>query len=197
MIFSKVITLSALVSNATGFSMISPHFSNFPKRFGSYLKELDEIFEPDWPATFFEKTIEEIKGSSEIFHAASPRYEVTESKDKFELVMELPGHKMDEVEVQMKAGGRLLSVRGAHEMRDKGHKMSSRFQQNFSLDPSIEVEKMTAEFHEHDHTLHISAPRVNRLPESRQIPIHMLQGSKSKKGSKAKKDAKDVPSVTP
>ena len=177
--------------------MISPHFTNFPKRFGSYLKELDEIFEPDWPATFFEKTIEEMKGSSETFHAASPRYEVTESKDKFELAMELPGYKMDEVDIQLKAGGRLLSVRGAHETKDKGHKMSSRFQQNFSLDPSIEIEKMTANFNEHDHTLHIAAPRVNRLPENRQIPIHMLKGSKSKKGLKMKEDKKDETSVAP
>eukprot|EP01083_Nonionella_stella_P286781 976117_1 len=194
--FSKIVALSALVVNATGFSMISPHFTNFPKRFGSYLKELDEIFEPDWPATFFERTMEEMKGSSETFHAASPRYEVTERKDKFEMAMELPGYTMDDVEVSVKAGGRLLSVRGAHKMKDKGHAMSSRFQQSFSLDPSIEVDKLTAEFHEHDGTLRISAPRVNRLPASRQIPIHMLKEGKAKRGSK-RMSGKDEPAVTP
>ena len=194
--FARIIALSTLVANAAGFSMISPHFTNFPKRFGSYLKELDELFEPDWPATFFERTMEEMKGASETFHAASPRYEVTESKDKFELAMELPGYTMDDVEVSVKAGGRLLSVRGAHETKDKGHAMSSRFQQNFSLDPSIELDKLTADFHEHDRTLHISAPRVNRLPESRQIPIHMLKEGKTKKSSK-KMSGKDEPAVTP
>ena len=55
--------------------MLAPRFADFPQRFGKYLKEFDEIFEPDWPSTMMEKQLEYFKDLSMIsFHRASPDY---------------------------------------------------------------------------------------------------------------------------
>mmetsp|Transcript_833 Transcript_833/g.1305 ORF Transcript_833/g.1305 Transcript_833/m.1305 type:complete len:202 (-) Transcript_833:174-779(-) len=174
-------TIPILFASAEGFSMLTPRFADFPRRFGKYLKEFDEIFEPDWPSTFMEKQLEEFKkgtssaSSSMIFHRASPRYEVTEKADKFEVKVEVPGFKAEEIEVGLKGGGRVLTISAMHEEKEGGQKISSQFQQNFSLDPSIQTDHMTADLK--GNTLFVAAPRVDSLPESRKIPIQRIAGS--------------------
>lgn len=159
--------------------MLTPRrFVDFPRRFGEYLKEFDDIFEPDWPSTFMEKQLEEFKDSSSmVFHRASPRYEVTEKPDKFEVSIDIPGFKSDEIEVGLKGGGRILSISGLHEEKGHGRTVSSQFQQNFSLDPSIQVDEMSADLK--GTTLIVSAPRIDRLPESRKIPIMRIGESQT------------------
>lgn len=165
------------IAAAEGFSMITPRFADFPRRFGKYLKEFDEIFEPDWPSTFMEKQLEEFKDASMIFHRASPRYEVTEKPDQFEVAIEIPGFKPEEIEVGLKGGGRILTISGQHEeKKEEGRSFSSQsFQQNFSLDPSIQIDLMSAEMK--GSTLIVSAPRIDRLPETRTIPIQRLEAA--------------------
>ena len=164
-----------LFAATEGFSLLTPRFADFPRRFGKYLKEFDEIFEPDWPSTFIEKQFEEFKDSSMVFHRASPRYEVTEKPDKFEVSIEVQGFKPEEIEVGLKGGGRILTISGRHEVKDEGRSLSSQFQQNFSLDPSIQTDQMSADLQ--GSTLVVTAPRIDRLPESRKIPIQRLEGS--------------------
>eukprot|EP00558_Chaetoceros_sp_UNC1202_P012123 CAMPEP_0197234404 /NCGR_PEP_ID=MMETSP1429-20130617/2157_1 /TAXON_ID=49237 /ORGANISM="Chaetoceros sp., Strain UNC1202" /LENGTH=213 /DNA_ID=CAMNT_0042692801 /DNA_START=83 /DNA_END=724 /DNA_ORIENTATION=+ len=204
--FSTVAALvSAMASTATGFSMMSPK-SEFPGRFGQYLKEIDDVFENDWPATFMEKQMEELhelqdtmKGSMEqikedvpamtTFRRASPRYEVMEHPDKFEVVVHIPGYNPKDIFVDLKAGGRLLTVTGMHQEEEEGRTLSARFQQNFSLDPSIVTEEMTADIQ--GENLILTAPRhVKRLPESRTIPIRMIGEAKGKTGGKHEKKGK-------
>lgn len=181
-----------IIATTEGFSMLTTRFVDFPRRFGEYLKEFDEIFEPDWPSTFMEKQLEEFKqDSSMVFHRASPRYEVTEKPDKFEVCIDVPGFKPEEVEVGLKGGGRILSICGQHEEKGEGRKMSSHFQQNFSLDPSIQTDKMSAEFK--GNTLIVSAPRIDRLPESRKIPIQRIEaGPEELKGDKKVSEEESV-----
>jgi len=171
-----VTALSLLVPSAMGFSMLAPRFSDFPRRFGKYLKELDDIFEPDWPSGFIEKQLEDFKDSSSMmFHRASPRYEVTEKSDQFQVTIDVPGFNPEDIEVGLKAGGRILTISGSHEHKDEGRSFSSQFQQNFSIDPSIQIDTMTADMK--GHTLTVSAKRVDSLPESRKIPIQKIEGS--------------------
>jgi len=170
----KIFTIVPILFTAVeGFSMITPRFADFPRRFGKYLKEFDEIFEPDWPSTFMEKQLKEfsddMQSSSIVFHRASPRYEVMEKPDTFELSIDVSGYKADEIEVGLKGGGRILTISGQHEQKDKRRKMSSQFQQNFSLDPSIQTDQMCADLK--GTTLVVTAPRIDMLPESRKIPI--------------------------
>ena len=141
------------------------------------------MFEKDWPSTFTEKQLEEFKdttpttamkgGSLASFKRASPRYEVSDDSERFEVKLDVPGFKHDEIEVDLRAGGRVLTVTGHHEEEEEGRKFQSRFHQNFSLDPSILTEELSADFH--GEKLIVSAPRkVDRLPESRKIPIKTI-----------------------
>lgn len=199
--------LAAVVSCVQGFSLMSPQ-SSFPGRFGQYLKEIDEMFDNDWPATYAEKQLEEFQDSlaelasskklkkaeqdtsmqpSMTFRRASPRYEVMEHPDKFEVMVHVPGYDPKEVEIEIKAGGRLLSVTGMHKEIAGNSSMSRKFQQNFSLDPSIMTEKLTAEFQDDD-MLILTAPRhVDRLPESRKISIKGVSEKKQEAEKKGKK----------
>lgn len=183
--------------------MISPR-GFFPQTFGKYLHEIDEIFEQDWPSTFMEKQLEEFKGTltkaeetmgikksdkMKTFVRSSPRYEVIDGADKFEVKVDVPGFKPNEIEVELRAGGRLLTITGNHEEKEETREFSSKFQQNFSMDPSILTDELHADFQ--DDTLVISAPRkVERLPETRDIPIKMIEHSK-KSGKDKKKGDKE------
>lgn len=180
-----------------GFSMLTPRFADFPRRFGKYLKEFDEIFEPDWPSAFIEKQLEEFKDSSMVFHRASPRYEVTEMPDKFEVTIDIPGFKPEEIEVGLKGGGRILTISGQHEQKGEGRSISSQFQQNFSLDPSIQTDQMSADMK--GTILTVTAPRVDMLPESRKIPIQRIEAGSEKheETSEEKVEEKKDRAITP
>lgn len=185
-----------LIAATEGFSMLTPRFADFPRRFGKYLKELDEIFEPDWPSAFMEKQLEEFKDSSMVFHRASPRYEVTEKPDMFEVTVDVPGFKPEEIEVGLKGGGRILTISGQHDQKTEGRSFSSRFQQNFSLDPSIQTDQMSADMK--GSTLVVSAPRIDRLPESRKIPIQRIEAAPEEHEGKTKAvEAKQDETVKP
>eukprot|EP01083_Nonionella_stella_P104139 298095_1 len=151
-------------------------FELFPKRFGQYLKEVDEVFEKDWPSKFF---LEENPQERLVLpiHRASPRYEVLDHPEKFEVRIDVPGYKPNEIRIDLKAGGRILSIRGGHDEEEKGRKVfSSRFQQNFSLDPSIMTNDLVANLEKDKIT--ITAPRkIEHLPESRKIDL--LVGGKA------------------
>jgi HSP20 family molecular chaperone IbpA len=184
---SNLTTATAALAAPTSaaFSMLTPRFADFPQRFGSYLRELDEMMEPDWPSTFFEKRWKQAEDS--MFRRASPRYEILDRPDKFEVSIDIPGFHAEEIDISLKAGGRLLTISGSHEeKKDDGMFTSTmKFVQNFSLDPSIMTDQMTADF-KNDGTLIVSAPRVvERLPESRKIPIKMLMGESTAKTTEA------------
>jgi len=160
--------------------MVFPKGS-FPQRFSQYWNDIDERFENDWPSVMVEKELEECNDalpkddiSSETFKRVFPGYEVTDKRDKFEVKVDVPGgFEPEEIEVGLTAGGRLLSVNGAHKVEEAGKSFLSMFQQNFSLGRGILTDEITANF-EHG-KLVVSAPRnVERLPRSRKIPIKMI-----------------------
>ena len=194
----SAVLIALFVSSSQSFSMLTPR-SYFPQRFGTYLEEIDEIFEKDWPSTFMEEQLSEFKRTMKgetkdefltTYKTSSPKYEVLDTAEKFELKIDVPNFKPDEFEIGLRAGGRVLTVTGKHEEKDKQRQFMSTFQQNFSLDPSIVVDEITANFH--DGKIIVSAPRkVERLPESRKIPIKMLAETKGvEHGEKAEHEKK-------
>ena len=174
------------VASSQAFSMMTPR-SYFPHRFGGYLDEIDDIFEKDWPSTFMEEELDEfqktLSGTPEkslpiYYKSYSPKYEAMDTEDKFEVKVQVPEFKANEIDVELRAGGRLLTVSGKHEEKheEKGGKRSqysTKFQQTFSLDPSIMVDEITATYH--DGEMVISAPRkAEHLPESKKIPVKKI-----------------------
>lgn len=176
---------AAIASPVAGFSMLSPY--RFP-RMSSLFKEMDEMLERDWPSTFMEDQLERMDKEMKdmgtgglTLRRSSPRYELAESAEKFMVTVEVPeAFKLEDIDVDLKAEGRLLTITGQHEEKNDDSSFSSQFQQNFSLDPSVEVDKLTAKFH--DGKLVISAPRMPELPklEDRKIDVttRAIEGKK-------------------
>eukprot|EP01083_Nonionella_stella_P038332 104298_1 len=186
------------VTSSMAFSMISPR-GFFPQRFEKYLEDVEDIFDKDWPNAFMEEQLNEFKktlsGTEKAltkYRTTSPKYEIMDTSDKFEVKIDVPGFKPDEVDVEIRAGGRLLTVTGNHEEKDQDSLYSSKFQQNFSLDPSIMIDDFTANFQ--DGQMHICAPRkVEFLPESHKIPIMIEGKADTKKDTKVKKKKEQTP----
>lgn len=187
----SALLIALSVASSQSFSMLTPR-TYFPQRFGKYLEEIEDIFEKDWPSTFMEEQLSEFKkaldkkgeGALTTYKTSSPKYEVVDTAEKFEVKIDVPHFKVDEVEIGLRAGGRLLTITGNHEEKDENSQFTSKFQQNFSLDPSIVVEELSAEYK--NGKIYVSAPRkTERIPESRKIPIKMLEDdSKEKKSLK-------------
>jgi len=204
---SSTLALNAVLSPvvANGFSMLSPY--RFP-RMQSLIKEMDELFERDWPSTMMdqqlarmEKEMAELSKGGLTLRRSSPRYELAESPDKFQVTVEIPeAFKLEDVDVELKADGKLLSITGKHEEKTDGSSFSSTFQQSFSLDPTVVIEELNANFD--NGKLVISAPRKEMLPqlEDRKIAI---EGKKeipvveNKHEEEAKEDVKEANPVAP
>lgn len=105
----------------------------------------------------------------------SPRYEINDDKDKFEIMVEVPGMTIDDVHVSLEDDGKILSIRGSRETKEENYGMTSSFTQRFSLDPSVDVDHFTANLK--DGVLLVTAPKdMKKLEETvRRIPITYLQ----------------------
>ena len=100
---------------------------------------------------------------------SSPRYEITDTDEKFELAVDVPGVPLENLDITLDDG--VLIVRGQRETSDSNYSFTSKFSQSFALDPSVDVEKFTANLK--NGVLIISAPKdLKRIEENiRRIPI--------------------------
>lgn len=108
---------------------------------------------------------------------SSPRYEINEHKDKFEVVVDVPGVNAKDIRVNLDQEGTRLTLSGERESKDDTYEFASKFSQSFSLDSSIEVDKLTADLK--NGVLTVSAPKdLSKLEEmTRSIPVNDLSGS--------------------
>lgn len=99
----------------------------------------------------------------------SPRYEITDSDNKFQLAVDVPGVKIENIDVSLEDG--VLTVSGHREATDPNYSFKSRFSQSFSLDPAVDVDKFTADLK--NGVLTVAAPKDLKKIEAniRKIPI--------------------------
>ena len=99
------------------------------------------------------------------------QYEITQDDEKFEVAIDVPGVKAEDVNVSLENDGKVLSISGHREDRSENYVGSTKFSQRFSLDPTIDVEKFSANLK--NGVLVVSAPRdLKRIEEStRKIPV--------------------------
>jgi HSP20 family protein len=100
---------------------------------------------------------------------SSPRYELVDDEQKFELSVDVPGVKEEDIDITLDEN--FLTVKGQRVASSETSRFSSKFSQTFSLDPSVDVEKFSATLN--NGVLVISAPKdMKKLEESiRRIPI--------------------------
>ena len=133
--------------------------------------DLYDFFLPHFPSAFLlDKGIFGLE--RDLFRRTSPRYDIKYNEHDVVMTVEVPGYASEDIEVEVKSGGRVLSVSAQKESRDEEHAFSSHFHQSFTLDPGVETDKLTANLS--DGILTLTAPRHSALPYNRKIPITHL-----------------------
>ena len=136
--------------------------------------DLFDSFLPHFPLTFLDRATHSFGLDRDIF-----RQTRTYEPNSVTMKLEVPGLDSEDINVEMKSGGRVLSVSADKEIRDdeKQSFSSSHFRQSFTLDPGVETDKLTANLVDGVLTLH--APRHETLPPNRKIPItHIYQAER-------------------
>merc|ERR1712194_590414 len=96
----------------------------------------------------------------------SQRYELIDNNEKFELKVDVPGVKEEDIDIKLDDGK--LTIQG---QRVEMSRFTSSFSKTFSLDPTVDVDKFTASLN--NGVLSVSAPKdLAKLEENvRKIPI--------------------------
>merc|ERR1719222_1065123 len=104
---------------------------------------------------------------------SSNRYELIDNEEKFQLTVDVPGIKEEDLDIKLDDGQ--LTVKGERIAESESSRFSSRFAQSFYLDPTVDVDNFTATLK--NGVLVVSAPKdLGKLEESvRRIPITPLE----------------------
>merc|ERR1712124_223642 len=97
------------------------------------------------------------------------RYELVDNNEKFELTVDVPGVKEEDIEIKLEEN--LLTVQGQRTASSESSRFSSKFSKTFSLDQTVDVEKFTASLK--NGVLTVSAPKdLEKLEKNvRRIPV--------------------------
>merc|ERR1712211_126388 len=100
---------------------------------------------------------------------AHQRYELIDNNDKFELKVDVPGVKEEDLDIKLDDGK--LTVEGTRNLSSEASRFTSKFSKTFSLDPSVDVDNFKASLN--NGVLVVSAPKdFSKLEENvRRIPI--------------------------
>ena len=108
------------------------------------------------------------------FSYTSPRYEISDTQDKVQVLVDVPGVKPEDIHVTFENVGSVLSIRGS---RSSSRSLTSQFSQRFSVDSSVDMEKLTASLA--NGVLAITAPKDFKQMEEniRKIPVTVASTS--------------------
>merc|ERR1712093_24641 len=97
------------------------------------------------------------------------RYELVDNNEKFELTVDVPGVKEDDIDIKLEEN--LLTVQGQRTASSESSQFTSKFSKTFSLDQTVDVDKFTASLK--NGVLTVSAPKdLEKLEENvRRIPV--------------------------
>merc|ERR1739841_125872 len=104
---------------------------------------------------------------------SSNRYELIDNDEKFQLTVDVPGIKEEDLDIKLDDGQ--LTVKGERLAISENSRFSSRFAQSFFLDPTVDLDNFTAPLK--NGVLVVSAPKdLGKLEENvRRIPITPLE----------------------
>jgi len=112
----------------------------------------------------------------------SPTYSISENMEAgtFELTLDVPGIKSEDINVQLEENGSMLRVSGSRKQSQHGELVESHFDRLFVMDKvNVDVNQISVKLQ--DGVLHISAPKmeapvekVKRIPISTAVPLQKL-----------------------
>ena len=116
---------------------------------------------------------------------SSNRYELIDNDEKFQLTVDVPGIKEEDIDIKLDEGQ--LIVTGQRVAATESSRSTSKFSQSFYLDPTVDVDNFTATLK--NGVLVVSAPKEKAKMENvRRIPITPLEDIVAE----ADKDKEDI-----
>jgi HSP20 family protein len=119
----------------------------------------------------FDDVFQQMAGFDDSFKRVSPHYEISNNSEQLQIALDLPGVKLEDLDVSVEESGKILTIRGHRSDRTGDSSFSSKFTQSFSLDPVIDVEKISANLM--DGVLTVTAPKDMKRLEANIKSIHI------------------------
>ena len=109
----------------------------------------------------------------------SPRYEITNDDENFQVAIDFPGFKTSDINVNIEEDGQVLAITGTR----KTSNFESKFSKSFFLDPAVDTDILSAVIENGVST--VSAPKdLKKIDEkNRNIPIIQEENVVSKDSS--------------
>lgn len=140
-------------------------------RFGGF----DDDFFSGSPVFGIPPTLTNFKNDN-LLHS-SPRYEISETADKFRLAVDVPGVKAQGINVELENDGRVLHLSGNRKVEKNTDKEKYfeeyKFDKRFTLGKDLDTDKLTANLH--DGVLTLTAPKKEK-EEPKKTTIAITQG---------------------
>jgi HSP20 family protein len=106
------------------------------------------------------------------FVANFPRYEIDTADNKYKIMVDVPGVKAEDIQVEVEEDGKILHISGGRKLEKDGVVSESRFEKRFTINASVDSEQLTARL-QHG-VLLLEAPLLENAdkPQTRLIPVN-------------------------
>ena len=95
----------------------------------------------------------------------SPRYEIRDNDEKFQVALDIPGLKLEDIDMHLDDSGRFLVISGHREASGEAYSFSSDWLHSFPLDPAVQAGYIHAELE--NGVLLVSAPKDHLVKRRR------------------------------
>ena len=91
---------------------------------------------------------------------SSPGYEISESDDKYQIHVDVPGVKASDIDVNLENDGRVVHILGERKIEKEGSTMETRFEKRFMIGDNVDGDKVSASL-AHG-VLTLTAPKIKK-----------------------------------
>jgi HSP20 family protein len=109
---------------------------------------------------------------------SSPGYEINEIDDTYQIAVDVPGVKAEDMSVQLDNDGRVLNISGGRKVVKDNTITETKFEKRFTIGKNVDMEKVTAKLA--DGVLVLSAPKIEKK-EKPVVNITITEGPPEEK----------------
>jgi len=117
---------------------------------------------------------------------SSPCYEITENDKQFQLSVDVPGLKAEDMTVQVEQGGKVLRLKGEKKKTEGNTVSRTSFEKSFTLGANVDRNKITANLA--DGVIVVTVPKETKQEMVQNIPITYAPTEPSVPGGMEKMD---------
>merc|ERR1712232_316687 len=130
-----------------------------------FMKDMDFALSP-----FFKRMDDEMNQFK--MQKSSPGHEINEDENKVELVLEVPGVKKEDINLEIRGERKVLHISGKRMVKEENSEIQSKFEKSFILGTLLDSSKIAATLD--NGVLTIVAPKVP-VPEEKVQKIEIFQ----------------------